>query len=168
MVELQQDGNPVLGSNGVQLSCIVKAEDDEIVDRVLFQIRSGGNDFDSIIMFNIKENVTVILRPGSYLEGRVILKNLLSSENRTVVEYNAITCEDNTAYKCLVILPEDLGTSEKLSLEVKGIVSHNSSIICQMFNYLECLNKNVSVYLSNEMYVALLIVFFVHVAEGSI
>lgn len=123
-VEFQQDGNPVIGSNGVQLSCIVTLEDDEIVDRVLFLSKLGGNEFKNIIVFDIKDSATAITKPGHYLEGRVTLKNLLSSENRTVVEYKKMTCEDNDAYKCDVVLTDyNTISSDDLSIEVKGKVS---------------------------------------------
>lgn len=123
-VELQQDGNPVLGSNGVQLSCIVALEDDEIVKLVNFRSKFGGNDFKTVIAFDITGNKTTITPQGSYLEGRVTVYNLLSSENRTVVEYNKITCEDNNEYRCEVKLTDyDEILSDKLSIEVKGNVS---------------------------------------------
>lgn len=127
-VEMQQYGNPFLGSNDVQLSCIVGAEEDEIVDRIIFLSRYGGFRYNSIIIFNIKDNITAIINPdGSYLEDRVTLNNLLSSENRTVVEYNKITCEDNTAYRCDVQLSNyNTQTSNEQFIEVKGMlfVSH--------------------------------------------
>lgn len=122
-VELQQDGNPAIGSNGVKLTCIVTLQDDKHVDRVFFQSKSGGTNFNTVIVFDITNNATAITEPGSYLEGRVTLKNLLSSENRTVVEYNKITCEDNNAYKCNVHLTDyNSILSEELSIEVTGKV----------------------------------------------
>ncbi|VDI03787.1 Hypothetical predicted protein [Mytilus galloprovincialis] len=140
-VELQQHGSPVLGSTGVELSCIVKAEDDEIINSVEF---SSGSDYKTVIKFDIKDNMAGIVNPdGIYLEGRVTLKNLLSSENRTVVEYNLITCEDNTAYRCAVELEGFRNErSNTLSIEVKGTPNKPDTIpkrtpdgdICQGIN----------------------------------
>ncbi|CAC5400262.1 unnamed protein product [Mytilus coruscus] len=67
------------------------------------------------------DNITAISNPaGNYLTGRVTLNNLLSSENRTVVEYNNITCDDNTAYRCDVHLSNsNTETSNVYSIKVK-------------------------------------------------
>ncbi|CAG2249392.1 unnamed protein product [Mytilus edulis] len=119
---MQQDGNPFLGSNDVQLSCVVKVAEDDVVVRITYLSRIGGFKYRSIIVFSIQDNLTAITNPGNYLEGRVTLKNLISSENRTVVEYNRITCDDNTAYRCDVQLSNYIiQTSNYHSIEVKGI-----------------------------------------------
>lgn len=123
-VEMQQYGKPVLGSNNFQLSCISKTEENEVVDRVTFFSKLNGTEFKSVIVFNIKDNLTVIINPaGSYLEDRVTLKNLFSSENRAVIEYNEITCEDNSEYRCDVqLINYNTESSNAHAIEVQGIV----------------------------------------------
>ncbi|CAG2195013.1 unnamed protein product [Mytilus edulis] len=121
--ELQQHGNPVFGSKGVQLSCISQTEDDEVINTVIFLSKSGETDFKGVIIFNIKDNETKIIPPGgNYLKGELHSSICYCQKNRTVVEYNRITCEDNTEYRCDVQLQETYRTeiSNLHSIEVKG------------------------------------------------
>lgn len=124
--ELHQYSDAVLGSNAVQLSCNVKVEDGDIssVERIHFYSVVGGSVIKRLIRFDIPNNKSFFINPdGAYLKGRVTLKNLFSSENRTLVEYNTITCEDNAVYTCDVELEDGTReTSLEHSMEVKGII----------------------------------------------
>ncbi|CAG2195012.1 unnamed protein product [Mytilus edulis] len=142
---MQQDGKPFLGSNDVQLSCVVKVEEDDVVDRITYFSRLGGSEYRSIIIFNIKDNLTVFTKHGNYLEGRVTLKNLISSENRTVVEYNRIICDDNTAYRCDVQLSNyNTQTSNGHSIVVKGIPNKPDGVPIRTPDSNVCQGINVS------------------------
>lgn len=105
----------------MQLSCIIKAEDDETFDVIIFSSSLDGFDFQRAIAFDIEKNKTSILNPD--LNERVIMQNLLSSENRTLVKFNPLKCEDSMSYKCEVQLPNhDLVSSTILPIIVKGLV----------------------------------------------
>ncbi|XP_071176467.1 cell adhesion molecule CEACAM1-like [Mytilus edulis] len=83
---------------------------------------------------------------GNYLEGRVTLKNLLLSENRTVVEYNLITCQDNTAYRCDVESrnPHSELASNSHSIEVKGTPNKPDTIPIRTPDFKVCPGMNVN------------------------
>lgn len=104
----------------MQLSCIIKAEDDETFNAIIFSSSLDGVVFQRALAFDIEKNKTNIFNPD--LKERVILQNLLSSENRTLVEFNPLICEDSMSYKCEVQLPDyNLVSSTMHPIIVKGL-----------------------------------------------
>lgn len=126
-IEIHQDGHPVLGPSDLQLSCIINKEENDTIRNVYVSSWLNGTELKRVIFFDIGFNRVGTISPyGNYLNGRVTLRNLLSSENRTLVEYNNIECRDDTTYACEVdYYSPDLTIKEsnKHSLEIQGIVS---------------------------------------------
>ncbi|CAG2249388.1 unnamed protein product [Mytilus edulis] len=137
----------VLGSNAVQLSCNVKVEDGDIssVERIHFNSVVGGSVIKRLIRFDIPNNKFLINPDGAYLKGRVTLKNLFSSENRTLVEYNTITCEDNAVYTCDVELEDATKeTSLDHSMEVKDSPNKPDGIPIRTPDFKTCQGMSVN------------------------